>query len=172
MFCLQNHDQVGNRALGERLHQLADLAAYRAAAALLLLSPETPLLFMGQEWAASTPFLYFTDHHEELGRLVTEGRRREFERFPAFSDAAARMKIPDPQDAATFEASRLRWDEVDREPHAAMRRLHRALIALRPRHGPIADGRPREAAAARALPASPLFSSRSTSRSPARRVWP
>ncbi len=144
VFCLQNHDQIGNRALGERLNAVADLAACRAAAAVLLLAPETPLLFMGEEWAASARFLYFTDHQEELGRLVTDGRRREFERFSAFSDPTARMEIPDPQDQATFEASRLQWDELDREPHASMRRLYRALIALRPQQAKLADGEPRE----------------------------
>ena len=88
VVCLQNHDQIGNRAFGERLHHQADPAAYRAALAVLLTAPETPLLFMGQEWTASTPFLYFTDHNEALGRLVTEGRRREFGRFAAFADPA------------------------------------------------------------------------------------
>ena len=78
LFGLQNHDQVGNRALGERLNQVVDPGRYAAATALLLLAPETPALFMGQEFAASTPFLYFTDHEPGLGRLVTEGRRREF----------------------------------------------------------------------------------------------
>jgi maltooligosyltrehalose trehalohydrolase len=131
VVCLQNHDQVGNRALGERLHHQVEPAAWRAASVLLLLVPETPLLFMGQEWAASTPFLYFTDHHDELGRLVTEGRREEFKGFAAFSDPAARERIPDPQAEATFARSRLDWSEPGREPHAAAERLYRALLALR-----------------------------------------
>jgi maltooligosyltrehalose trehalohydrolase len=131
VFCVQNHDQVGNRAFGDRLHHGIDAAAWRAAVALLLLSPETPLLFQGQEWAASTPFLYFTDHEPALGRLVTEGRRREFGRFTAFADPATRARIPDPQADETFEASRLRWEERSREPHASSLRLHRALLALR-----------------------------------------
>jgi maltooligosyltrehalose trehalohydrolase len=75
IFCLQNHDQIGNRPFGRRLHHQIDSALFRALSALLLFAPETPLLFMGQEWAASSPFLFFTDHHQELGRLVTEGRR-------------------------------------------------------------------------------------------------
>ena len=133
VFCLQNHDQIGNRAFGDRLHHVIDPAAYRAASVVLLTAPETPLLFMGQEWAAGTPFQYFTDHHEELGRLVTEGRRREFKYFSAFADPEARARIPDPQAAATFEASRLDWTERDHEPHAAMLRLYRALLALRRR---------------------------------------
>jgi maltooligosyltrehalose trehalohydrolase len=133
VICIQNHDQVGNRALGERLHHQIDPAAYRAAVVLLLTAPETPLLFMGQEWAASSPFLYFTDHNPELGRLVTEGRREEFKKFAAFADPATRQRIPDPQAAATFEASRLKWDEIEREPHAGVLRLYKALLSLRRR---------------------------------------
>lgn len=128
---LQTHDQIGNRAYGERLHHLIDAAAWRAASVLLLLAPETPLLFMGQEWAASTPFLYFTDHTPTLGEQVTSGRRHEFGRFARFADADARERIPDPQNRATFESSRLRWDEIDREPHAGTLRLYRRLLALR-----------------------------------------
>jgi maltooligosyltrehalose trehalohydrolase len=136
VVCLQNHDQVGNRALGERLNHQVDPAAFRAASVLLLCAPETPLLFMGQEWAAETPFLYFTDHETELGRLVTEGRRREFASFSAFSDAAARERIPDPQAEDTFARSRLDWSEPEREPHAQVLRLYRAVLALR-RHEPL-----------------------------------
>ena len=131
IVCLQNHDQVGNRALGERLNSLIDLPAYRAATALLLLVPETPLLFMGQEWASSSPFQYFTDHNPELGRLVTEGRRREFARFASFSDPASRERIPDPQSPATFVRSRLSWEESQAEPHAGVVRLYKALLHLR-----------------------------------------
>ncbi|VTU01560.1 malto-oligosyltrehalose trehalohydrolase : Malto-oligosyltrehalose trehalohydrolase OS=Singulisphaera acidiphila (strain ATCC BAA-1392 / DSM 18658 / VKM B-2454 / MOB10) GN=Sinac_2834 PE=3 SV=1: CBM_48: Alpha-amylase: DUF3459 [Gemmataceae bacterium] len=131
VVCIQNHDQIGNRAFGERLNHQIDRAAYRAASALLLTAPQTPLLFMGQEWAASSPFLYFTDHHPELGALVTEGRRREFRHFPAFTDPIVRVRIPDPQAAATFLASKLNWGERDREPHAGMLRLYRDLLNLR-----------------------------------------
>jgi maltooligosyltrehalose trehalohydrolase len=131
VVCIQNHDQVGNRALGERLNHQIDPAAYRAASALLLCIPETPLLFMGQEWAASSPFLYFTDHHPELGRLVTEGRRAEFARFAAFADPQARERIPDPQAEPTFAASRLCWEEGIAPAHRATRRLYRALLRLR-----------------------------------------
>jgi maltooligosyltrehalose trehalohydrolase len=133
VICVQNHDQIGNRALGERLHHQIDAAAWRAASLLLLAAPETPLLFMGQEWSASTPFLYFTDHHDELGRLVTEGRRREFRHFSAFSDPAARASIPDPQAPETWQASRLKWDEQAHEFHASTLRLHRQLLDLRQR---------------------------------------
>jgi len=135
VVCLQNHDQVGNRAFGERLHHQIDLAAFRAASVLLLTLPETPLLFMGQEWAASSPFLYFTDHGEPLGRLVTEGRRREFERFTAFADPAMRARIPDPQSPHTFEASQLHWNETSLPPHAGVLALYRELLALR-KHEP------------------------------------
>ena len=131
VICLQNHDQVGNRAFGERLHHQVDLAVYRALVTLLLTAPETPLLFMGQEWAATTPFLYFTDHEPELGKLVTEGRRREFQRFSVFADSARRERIPDPQAATTCDASRLRWPEIEHEPHASVRRLYRELLRLR-----------------------------------------
>jgi maltooligosyltrehalose trehalohydrolase len=131
VHCLQNHDQIGNRALGERLHHQIDLAAYRAATALLLCSPATPLLFMGQEWTASTPFLFFTDHHKRLGQRVTEGRRNEFKNFSAFSDPNIRNQIPDPQAESTFLASKLIWEEINREPHASVRRLYQALLHLR-----------------------------------------
>ena len=131
VICLQNHDQVGNRALGDRLHHAIDLGVYRAISALLLCAPETPLLFMGQEWVATSPFLFFTDHVEEIGRLVTEGRRSEFSEFSAFADEGARSRIPDPQDPTTFEASRLAWDEMSSPAHAGVLRLYRALIALR-----------------------------------------
>jgi maltooligosyltrehalose trehalohydrolase len=131
IFCLQNHDQIGNRPFGRRLHHQIDPALFRALSALLLFAPETPLLFMGQEWAASSPFLFFTDHHHELGRLVTEGRRREFSRFKAFADEETRARIPDPQAASTFEASRLDWDERVVAPHAGMLELYRALLRLR-----------------------------------------
>ena len=131
VVCIQNHDQIGNRAFGERLNHQIDRAAYRAASALLLLGPQTPLLFMGQEWAASTPFLYFTDHNAELGALVTEGRRREFRHFTAFTDPNIRTRIPDPQATATFWSSKLNWDERETEPHAGTLRLYRDLLRLR-----------------------------------------
>ncbi len=131
VVCLQNHDQIGNRAFGERLNHEIDPSAYRAASALLLTAPETPLLFMGQEWAATSPFLYFTDHNPELGALITEGRRKEFGHFTAFGDPHVRSSIPDPQAISTFEASKLKWEERDREPHAGMLRLYRDLLRLR-----------------------------------------
>jgi len=131
VHCLQNHDQVGNRALGDRLNQQLEAATFRAASALLLCAPATPLLFMGQEWAADTPFLFFTDHKPDLGRGVTAGRRQEFKHFASFSDPEACRHIPDPQSPATFAASCLRWDELERAPHAGMHRLYQALLHLR-----------------------------------------
>lgn len=103
VFFLQNHDQVGNRAFGERLSTLANPAALRAATALLLLSPQIPLLFMGEEYGATQPFLYFTSHlTADLASAVREGRRNEFARFPSFSDPARRQDIPDPNAEQSF----------------------------------------------------------------------
>ena len=150
VHCIQNHDQVGNRALGERLNHQVPLPVYRALSALLLLSPYTPLLWMGQEWAASTPFQYFTDHPEALGRLVTEGRRREFRRFSAFSDPAARERIPDPQSEETFRRSKLRWEETGGMPHRGVLALYQALLALR-RSEPALAPRGREGLTAAAI---------------------
>ncbi|NJK82143.1 MAG: malto-oligosyltrehalose trehalohydrolase [Chloroflexaceae bacterium] len=127
VYCIQNHDQIGNRAFGERLSHDLNPAAYRAASVLLLCCPETPLLFMGQEWAASTPFLFFTDHNPELGRLVTEGRRAEFAYFEAFAGA----QVPDPQAHATFARSKLRWQEVSQPFHNGVLNMYRQLITLR-----------------------------------------
>jgi maltooligosyltrehalose trehalohydrolase len=131
VVCLQNHDQIGNRPFGRRLNHQIEPALFRALSALLLFVPETPLLFMGQEWAASTRFLYFTDHHADLGRLVTTGRREEFSRFAAFADPVTRTGIPDPQASSTFEDSRLVWDERTQPLHAGVLELYRALLELR-----------------------------------------
>jgi maltooligosyltrehalose trehalohydrolase len=131
VVCVQNHDQIGNRALGDRLHHAIEPAAWRAAVTVLLTAPMTPLLFMGQEWATSSPFQFFTDFSPELGRQVVEGRRREFTAFPEFAAAEGACRIPDPQAASTFASSRLRWDEIDEGDHARSLALHRALLALR-----------------------------------------
>ncbi|MFH5925847.1 malto-oligosyltrehalose trehalohydrolase [Roseomonas xinghualingensis] len=129
---LQNHDQVGNRAMGERLSALADPEALRAAAALLLLSPQIPMLFMGEEWGASAPFLFFTGFPDpELAKAVREGRRKEFAHFAAFQDESARESIPDPNHPATFEASRPDPAEAQRLPHGAILEHHKALLAIR-----------------------------------------
>jgi maltooligosyltrehalose trehalohydrolase len=133
----QNHDQVGNRARGERLCHLVSPGLQRVAAALVLTSPFTPLLFQGEEWSASTPFQYFTDHADDgLAEAVRNGRRREFAAFGWEPET-----IPDPQAAATFENSRLRWDEVAGAEHATMLDWYRRLIALRRTERDLMDDR-------------------------------
>lgn len=127
--CLQNHDQVGNRALGERLSVLADPQLLRAAVGLLLLSPHIPLIFMGEETGAREPFLFFTDLHPGLAPLVRDGRRREFAAFPGFSDPLERERIPDPNAPTTFERSRAPVAGEGGDP--AVIRLYRELLALR-----------------------------------------
>ncbi|HUI98945.1 MAG TPA: malto-oligosyltrehalose trehalohydrolase [Usitatibacter sp.] len=130
---LQNHDQVGNRALGERLCALADRDALRLATAALLLAPSIPLLFMGEEFAASAPFLFFCDFHGELAAAVRDGRRREFGAFERFRDPAARAAIPDPGAEETFLRSRLDWSEAGRGEHARWLALYRELLQVRAR---------------------------------------
>jgi maltooligosyltrehalose trehalohydrolase len=127
VFCLENHDQVGNRAHGRHLAGLVGPAAYRAASSLLLLVPERSLIFQGQEWASQTHFFYFTDHAPELGRRITAGRRREFQSFAEFREHPER--IPDPQSPNTFERSKVDWSEARRS--AAALRLYRELLRLR-----------------------------------------
>jgi maltooligosyltrehalose trehalohydrolase len=133
---LQNHDQVGNRAFGERLSRLVPPERLRLARALFLLTPQIPMLFMGEEWAASTPFLYFVDFaaEPELESAVRDGRRREFAEFRAFADPAAAARIPDPTDEATFLASKLDWAEAERSPHREARVETCDLIRLRREH--------------------------------------
>lgn len=129
MVSLQNHDQIGNRARGERLHHLVGVGPAGAAAALVLLSPFTVLTFQGEQWAASSPFPYFTDHHDELGRAVTRGRRHEFEGFGWGED-----EVLDPQDPETFRTARLRWGERAEEVHSDMEQWYRRLIHIRRSH--------------------------------------
>jgi malto-oligosyltrehalose trehalohydrolase len=128
---LQNHDQIGNRAFGERLGRLAPLPALRAVAAVQLLAPQIPMLFMGEEWNAVQPFQFFCDFHGELADAVRRGRREEFKRFPEFADDALRERIPDPQDVKTFQASKLCWEDRGRPEHAAMLRWYRRVLAVR-----------------------------------------
>jgi maltooligosyltrehalose trehalohydrolase len=135
---LQNHDQVGNRALGERIGQLVSPGLARIGAALVLTSPFTPLLFMGEEWGASTPWQYFTDHeHRSLAESVRDGRRREFASFGWRPE-----EVPDPQAPETFERSRLDWNEVDGNATAGMLEWYRALIRLRAGHPDLANDDP------------------------------
>jgi 1,4-alpha-glucan branching enzyme len=125
---LQNHDQVGNRAFGERLTTLARAEALEAAIALQLLCPQIPLVFMGEDQASQSPFLFFTDHNSDLAQAVREGRRREFARFAQFSDPQKLNRIPDPNALETFERSR----PMPRVTDAAQREdLYRRLLSLR-----------------------------------------
>jgi maltooligosyltrehalose trehalohydrolase len=134
--CLQNHDQVGNRALGDRTSHLLSAGQLKIGAALVITSPFTPMLFQGEEWAASAPFLYFTDHQNpELGEAVKEGRRREFAAFGADPE-----KIPDAQSEETFRRSKLDWEETGRMPHSDMLAWYRALIAMRRRFAALTNG--------------------------------
>ncbi len=134
--CLQNHDQVGNRALGERTGRMLSPGLLKIGAALVMTSAFVPMLFQGEEWGASTPFLYFTDHQEpELGEAVKRGRRKEFAAFGWESEA-----IPDPQDEETFAHSRLNWEELQEENSRHMLAWHQSLISLRRRLSPLTDG--------------------------------
>jgi maltooligosyltrehalose trehalohydrolase len=124
---IQNHDQVGNRALGDRLPQIAGFDRAKIAAAVVLFGPFVPMLFQGEEWAASSPFQYFADHEDaEMARLVREGRKREFAAF-----GWAPESIPDPDNRETFERSKLHWNEVNEGDHGKMLAWYRSLIRLR-----------------------------------------
>ena len=131
---LQNHDQIGNRAFGERIASLAFPEAVRALSALMLLAPSPPLLFMGQEFMTETPFLFFCHFGADLADAVTQGRRREFQRFERFADPRAREAIPDPNDPATFERCRLDWEALENDSrHRAWWHFHQQLLRLRQR---------------------------------------
>jgi maltooligosyltrehalose trehalohydrolase len=124
---IQTHDQVGNRALGDRISHIAGFERAKIAAAIVLLSPFVPMLFQGEEWATTSPFQYFADHEDrELARLVSEGRKREFSAF-----GWAPEMIPDPESSKTYEASKLNWNEVNQSEHAHILEWYRALIRLR-----------------------------------------
>lgn len=127
IYTIQNHDQIGNRAVGDRLQEKAGENGFLAASALLLFLPMTPLIFQGQEWMASTPFCYFTDHDGELGKAITIGRAKEFEHFESF----AGVDVPDPQAVETFEKSKLNWNEAESPVHATVLALYRTLLAMR-----------------------------------------
>ncbi len=129
---LQNHDQVGNRALGERLVVLAPREALRLATATLLLAPAVPMLFMGEEFGATTPFLYFCDFHGELADAVREGRRKGFAAL--YADEEARARIPDPNARSTFEASKIPWHDLAKKGNADWLAHYRDLMALRAAH--------------------------------------
>jgi maltooligosyltrehalose trehalohydrolase len=129
VFYTQNHDQVANQLWPDRLHLKTNPAICRCLTALLLLVPETPMLFMGQEFAASAPFLFFTDHQPELGKLVHEGRKKFLSEFASYGSAGAQDQIADPNDPATFERSKL--DLSERRTHCAWYALHEDLLRLR-----------------------------------------
>lgn len=135
---IQNHDQVGNRAIGDRIAQIAGINRAKIAAALVLLGPFVPMIFQGEEWAASSPFQYFADHDDpELARQVSEGRKREFAAFGW--DPAS---IPDPEELQTFERSKLNWKELAHSTHAEMLRWYRSLIQLRRSTPSLNNGEP------------------------------
>lgn len=131
---LQTHDQIGNRAFGDRIDALADPRLVQTARAALLLSPHVPMLFMGEEWAALTPFQFFCDFGPALAQAVSDGRRREFAQFAAFQNEQARASIPDPNATTTLAASRLDRDECEQPTHAQALELTRRCLALRARH--------------------------------------
>jgi maltooligosyltrehalose trehalohydrolase len=144
VVCTQNHDQIGNRAAGERSSALMSDGRLRVAAALLLTAPFVPMLFAGEEWGASTPFQYFTGHPDPaLGRAVSEGRRHEFAAFgwDLENGEGEAGGVPDPQDPATFARSRLDWGELTGDRHAALLDWYRELIALRRRVPGLSDPR-------------------------------
>jgi maltooligosyltrehalose trehalohydrolase len=138
MGFIQNHDQVGNRALGDRICGIAGFDRAKIAAALVLLGPFVPMLFQGEEWAASSPFQYFADHEPELAQLVSDGRRKEFAAFGW--DPAS---IPDPEARATYERSKIKWSELLQSPHAEMLFWYRELIRLRRTTPSLNDGEQR-----------------------------
>jgi maltooligosyltrehalose trehalohydrolase len=135
---IQNHDQIGNRAVGDRIGHIAGLDRAKIAAALVLLSPFVPLIFQGEEWAASSPFQYFANHQDpELARAVSKGRKKEFSAFGW--DPAS---VPDPESAATFQSSKLKWDELVAPAHREMLTWYRELIRLRRAHPCLNDAAP------------------------------
>jgi len=131
---LQTHDQVGNRAFGERIGHVANPRALRAAVACILLAPSPPLLFMGEEFSASTPFLFFCDFGPELALAVTQGRRKQFARFARFADPALQATIPDPNTEAAFERSKLVWSEAGDPGHREWSELYRECLGIREAH--------------------------------------
>jgi len=131
IICLQNHDQIGNRAMGERLTTLAHPDALRAGMVLLLMTPQVPMLFMGEEWGETNPFLFFTDHKNELADAVREGRRKEFAHFAAFTHPETREKIPDPNAHSTFLASVPDFPNEPTELQASYLKLVQKCLALR-----------------------------------------
>jgi len=131
---IQNHDQIGNRGLGERISTLASAEALRAIAATYLLLPQIPMLFMGEEWADAHPFPFFCDFGAELGAAVRQGRRQEFARFYQFRGSTQRESVPDPQADATFESAKLDWSELDDPVHQGVLEWYRRILEIRRQH--------------------------------------
>jgi maltooligosyltrehalose trehalohydrolase len=131
VYCISNHDQVGNRPIGERLNHIVSPEAYAAASALLCLLPYTPMLWMGQEWAASATFCFFTDHGGEIGRNVSKGRLKEFQHYGADFGEDVLRRMPDPQDPKTFYHSKLNWTEVDQPQHQRVLELYKRFLEFR-----------------------------------------
>lgn len=130
---LQNHDQIGNRAFGERITQLADCRAVRVAMSVFLLAPSPPLLFMGEEFGAASPFFFFCDFGPGLAPKVTEGRRSEFAKFAEFNSPQAQARIPDPNSPTTFADSKLDWDSLKHPAHREWLEFYRNLLSIRQR---------------------------------------
>ena len=130
---LQNHDQVGNRAFGDRLGRLCDKQQHRAIAAVHMLLPQIPMLFMGEEWNTLRPFPFFCDFAGDLGKAVREGRRNEFAAFPQFHDPASRERIPDPLAEQTFQSAKLDWSAIEQPLHGEWFSWYRHIIAVRRR---------------------------------------
>ncbi len=128
---IQNHDQIGNRAFGDRLSSIVPAATVRAVAAVYLLLPQVPMLFMGEEWAAAQPFPFFCDFGPDLANSVREGRRAEFSHFPQFRDPATRERIPDPLADSTFLSAKLDWNAPNSGPHADWLAWYRRVLAIR-----------------------------------------
>jgi malto-oligosyltrehalose trehalohydrolase len=131
---MQNHDQIGNRAFGERINAIASPEAVHAIAAIYLLLPQIPMLFMGEEWGSSQPFPFFSDFEGELGELVRKGRQAEFANFPEFQDPAQRERIPDPQAEETFNAGKLDWAQIKEEVHAEWLDWYKRILRVRREH--------------------------------------
>jgi maltooligosyltrehalose trehalohydrolase len=131
---MQNHDQIGNRAFGERINAIASAEAVHAIASIYLLLPQIPMLFMGEEWGSSQPFPFFCDFAGELGNLVREGRREEFKNFPEFDDPEKRLRIPDPQAEETFLSGKLDWAQLHQEVHSDWLAWYKRILVARRGH--------------------------------------
>ncbi len=137
---IQNHDQIGNRAFGERISDITSKEAMKALVAVYLLLPQVPMIFMGEEWRSSQPFPYFCDFHGELADQIREGRKSEFAGFPEFQDPAQRDRIPDPLAEETFRSAKLDWNELNDGDHAECLNRHRELLRIRQREiAPLVD---------------------------------